>query len=124
MNLLTNAIQAVGSEGTITITLEDVGDQPARSRSATRGRAFPGKTWPEYSNRFSARNLPGQGTGLGLFVSRGIVEKLGGTITVASKIGQGASFSIRLPKQLKKTDDYNASRGENWVERIKSRFTE
>jgi signal transduction histidine kinase len=53
-----------------------------------------------------------------------MVEKLGGTIEVASKIGQGSRFSIRLPQQLKNTDDYNECRGENWVEKIKSRFTE
>jgi len=41
----------------------------------------------------------GQGTGLGLSVSHGIVERHGGTITVESRVGQGSTFTIRLPIQ-------------------------
>ena len=39
----------------------------------------------------------GKGTGLGLFVSYGIIEKHGGTIDVASELGVGTFFTIRLP---------------------------
>ena len=38
-----------------------------------------------------------QGTGLGLSISYGIVEKLGGRISVASEVGQGTVFTIVLP---------------------------
>lgn len=61
---------------------------------------------------------------LGLFVTRGIIEKLGGTIVVESKVGLGTGFSIRLPKHLKKTDDVGEKDDQNWVEKIKSRFAE
>ena len=47
---------------------------------------------------FFSTKAPGEGTGLGLFVSRGIIEKLGGTIRVESKLGQGTRFCVRLPK--------------------------
>ena len=123
LNLLTNAIHAVNSAGTITITTEDVGDSHAITVSDT-GPGIPQENLDKIFEPFFSTKSPGQGTGLGLFVSRGIVEKLGGTIEVASKIGQGASFSIRMPKQPKNTEDYNECRGENWVERIKSRFIE
>jgi signal transduction histidine kinase len=123
LNLLTNAMHAVNSAGTITITTEDVGDSHAITVSDT-GQGIPRENLDKIFEPFFSTKSPGQGTGLGLFVSRGIVEKLGGTLEVASKIGQGASFSIRLPKQLRNTDDYNECRGENWVERIKSRFIE
>ena len=122
LNLLTNAIHAVNSEGTITIAIEDVGDCRTITVSDT-GPGIPRENLDKIFEPFFSTKSPGQGTGLGLFVSRGIVEKLGGTIEVASKIGQGARFSVRLPKQLQKTDDYNECRGENWVESIKSRFT-
>jgi two-component system NtrC family sensor kinase len=39
----------------------------------------------------------GKGTGLGLSISYSIIEKLGGTIYVDSKIGQGTTFTIKLP---------------------------
>jgi signal transduction histidine kinase len=123
LNLLTNAMHAVNSDGTITIAIEDVGDCRTITISDT-GPGIPRENLDKIFEPFFSTKSPGQGTGLGLFVSRGIVEKLGGTIEVASKIGQGASFSIRLPKQLQNTDDYNVCRGENWVERIKSRFIE
>ena len=122
LNLLTNAIHAVNSKGTITIAIENVGDSWTITVSDT-GPGIPRENLDKIFEPFFSTKSPGQGTGLGLFVSRGIVEKLGGTIEVASKIGQGARFSIRLPKQPKNTEDYNECRGENWVERIKSRFT-
>jgi len=123
LNLLTNAIHAVNSAGTIAIAIEDVGDGRTITVSDT-GPGIPRENLDKIFEPFFSTKSPGQGTGLGLFVSRGIVEKLGGTIEVASKIGQGTRFSIRLPKQLKKADDYNESRGENWIEKIKSRFSE
>jgi signal transduction histidine kinase len=122
LNLLTNAIHAVNSEGTITIAIEDVGDGQVVTVSDT-GPGIPRENLNKIFEPFFSTKSPGQGTGLGLFVSRGIVEKLGGTVEVVSKIGQGARFSIRLPKHLNGTDAFNESSGENWVEKIKSRFT-
>jgi signal transduction histidine kinase len=122
LNLLTNAIHAVNSEGTITIAIEDVGDGQVVTVSDT-GPGIPRENLDKIFEPFFSTKSPGQGTGLGLFVSRGIVEKLGGTVEVVSKIGQGARFSIRLPKHLNGTDAFNESSGENWVEKIKSRFT-
>ncbi len=40
------------------------------------------------------------GMGLGLFISRQIVESHGGTITLQSKVGQGATFTVSLPLSL------------------------
>ena len=121
LNLLTNAMHAVNSEGTITIGIEDVGDSQVITVSDT-GPGIARENLDKIFEPFFSTKSPGQGTGLGLFVSRGIVEKLGGTAEVASKIGQGARFSIRLPKQLNGADELKESRGENWVEKIKSRF--
>jgi two-component system NtrC family sensor kinase len=39
----------------------------------------------------------GKGTGLGLSISYSIIEKLGGTIVVESKLGKGTTFTIKLP---------------------------
>ncbi|UCG37572.1 MAG: histidine kinase, partial [Candidatus Bathyarchaeota archaeon] len=39
----------------------------------------------------------GEGTGLGLSVTLGIIQRHSGTIDVKSKVGEGSTFTIRLP---------------------------
>jgi signal transduction histidine kinase len=48
---------------------------------------------------------PGEGTGLGLFVTREIVEKLGGNISVHSGIGHGSRFTVRIPAKHPEKQD-------------------
>jgi len=122
LNLLTNAIHAVNSAGTITIDAEDVGESRLITVSDT-GPGIARENLAKIFEPFFTTKSPGQGTGLGLFVSRGIVEKLGGSLEVTSKIGQGARFRIRLPKHLNGAVGITESRGENWDEKITSRFT-
>jgi signal transduction histidine kinase len=55
---------------------------------AVRGRIF---------DPFFTTKKPGAGTGIGLAVSKGIVEAHGGTLTLHQRVGCGARFAIRLP---------------------------
>lgn len=121
LNLLTNAVHAVGSEGSITIGLEDMGDQLAVMVSDS-GNGIPKENLNRIFEPFFSTKSPGEGTGLGLFVTRGLIEKLGGTVEVESTIGQGASFYIRLPKRQKQNAQLSASSDENWIKHIKSRL--
>src|SRR5438132_3679355 len=50
-------------------------------------------------NPFTARKT-GKGTGLGLSIVYGIIKQAGGSITVKTKLGQGAAFEIFLPRIL------------------------
>jgi two-component system NtrC family sensor kinase len=101
MNLLVNAAQAIGAgegeiriktstgEESVTIVISDTGDGIS----------------PEYLNRifdpFFTTKPVGEGTGLGLSISFGIVERHGGTIEVKTKRGEGTTFAVTLPIEIK-----------------------
>jgi signal transduction histidine kinase len=46
---------------------------------------------------FFTTKPPGEGTGLGLYVSRNLIEGLGGRILVDSEVGVGSKFTVILP---------------------------
>jgi len=121
LNLLTNAVHAIRSVGTITIDIQDAGESQVVTVSDT-GQGIPRENLDRIFEPFFSTKPTGEGTGLGLFVTRGILDKLGGTVAVESEIGLGASFCIRLPKHLKKMDDFNECYDKNWFNKIKSRF--
>ncbi|MCD4715306.1 MAG: response regulator [Desulfobacterales bacterium] len=97
INLITNSIHATGSGGKITIILEGMGEEVTLTVKDT-GQGIPKENLKRIFEPFFSTKSPGKGTGLGLFVTRNIIEKLGGTIKVESRIGQGSSFSVKLPK--------------------------
>lgn len=98
INLLTNAIHATGSGGKITVILEGMYDS-IRLIVRDTGKGIPKEHIETIFEPFFTTKSPGEGTGLGLFVTRGIVEKLGGTIEAESRLGEGASFYVVLPRQ-------------------------
>jgi len=100
INLLTNAIHATAAGGRIAIILEAVSDN-VKLTVKDNGHGIPKENLKKIFEPFFSTKPPGEGTGLGLFVTRGIVEKLGGTIEVTSKLGHGASFYITLPRYFK-----------------------
>ena len=123
VNLLTNAVHAVGSEGSISISLEDLDDQLAITVRDS-GEGIPIENLDKIFEPFFSTKSPGEGTGLGLFVTRSIIEKLGGSIEVESEIGQGASFCIRLPKHRNKVDELIGGSSDNWIEKVTSHLKE
>ena len=96
MNLLVNASHAIKDRGTITIRTGHANDWVWIEVGDT-GAGIP----PENLNRifepFFTTKPVGSGTGLGLSLSYGIVTKHGGKIEVASEVGKGTRFTIRLP---------------------------
>ena len=104
INLLTNAIHATNVGGKITTKLEAM-DETITLIVQDTGQGIPKENLNKIFEPFFSTKPPGEGTGLGLFVTRGIVEKLGGTIKVTSKLGHGASFYITLPRYFKIKED-------------------
>jgi signal transduction histidine kinase len=102
-NLLLNSIQAMKTEGTITIRTEhDREKNGIRMIFSDTGPGIPEGMRDKVFEPFFTTKPPGEGTGLGLAVSYGIVEEHGGEISVGSKEGAGASFSLWFPLQVDK----------------------
>ncbi|HAK88944.1 MAG: hypothetical protein A2077_04165 [Nitrospirae bacterium GWC2_46_6] len=96
MNILINALQATDMGGTLTIrTRPDNGF--CTISIVDTGIGIPPDILPNIFDPFFTTKDVGEGTGLGLSVSRGIVEQHGGMIEVDSKVGVGTTFTLRLP---------------------------
>lgn len=97
LNLLINAVHATHTKGKITIMLNS-DDKRVEITIRDTGEGIPKENLDKIFEPFFTTKSPGKGTGLGLFVTRNIIETLGGTIKVESRAGQGTSFFIMLPK--------------------------
>ncbi len=96
MNLLLNAIQAIGERGTITIRTRLDGDHVVLQFADT-GHGIPaGNLDRIFDPGFTTRGR-GVGTGLGLAITYRIIEEHRGGIEVSSEVGKGTEFTIRLP---------------------------
>jgi signal transduction histidine kinase len=96
MNLILNAVQAIRGGGAITIRTE-VLDERCSIRVEDTGCGIPTSVLPRIFDPFFTTKGTGEGTGLGLSVSLGIIERHGGTIQVDSEVGKGSIVTIWLP---------------------------
>jgi PAS domain S-box-containing protein len=98
-NLLTNAAKyAPAAAGTV-VRVERAADG-ARIAVIDRGAGIPPEALPHLFDRFyrvAAGARQAQGLGLGLYITRRIVEAHGGRISVESRVGQGSTFTVTLP---------------------------
>ncbi len=96
MNLLVNAAQAIESHGTITVRSGHEGDM-VWVEVADTGAGIPPENVKRLFEPFFTTKPVGLGTGLGLSLSYGIVQKHGGYIEVDSEPGRGSRFRVWLP---------------------------
>jgi two-component system, NtrC family, sensor kinase len=98
LNILNNGIDAMGKDGTITLrTFHQPDTRQIVIKITDTGPGMPQETIEKIFDPFFTTKEVGKGTGLGLSISYSIIEKLGGTIYVDSKVGQGTTFTIKLP---------------------------
>ena len=93
-NLILNGMQATAPGGDVTVTTESIGEH-VRVTIADTGCGIPAERLPKIFDDFVTTKR--RGLGLGLAISRKIVEQLGGTIAVASEVGRGTTFTLDFP---------------------------
>ena len=99
-NLISNACKYSSKEKPVTIELRNEGQWIALGVT-DRGRGIPADQADKVFERFHRLENPltmeTGGIGLGLYITRGFAEAMGGTLTVSSKVGAGSTFTLRLP---------------------------
>ena len=102
LNLITNAIDAHDGKpyGTIRITTRAEAENKAvRIAFADTGSGIPKEIINKIFDPFFTTTTVGKGTGLGLSICYGIMQRLGGSISVRSQVGEGTEFTLTLPYQ-------------------------
>jgi two-component system NtrC family sensor kinase len=98
LNLINNAVDAIDSKkgGTITLTTR-LEEQMIVTDIADTGSGIAQANLQRIFDPFFTTKAVGKGTGLGLSICYGIINKIGGEISVNSAVGKGTIFHIRIP---------------------------
>ncbi|MGB5224772.1 MAG: cache domain-containing protein [Arenicellales bacterium] len=106
VNLLVNAIHAIDPNGgRIRITTRDWTDKGVAVSVEDNGTGMDEVTMSRVFNPFYSTKMQGEGTGLGLSVSYGLIRRYGGNLTVQSSPGDGACFTIWLLTEPELVED-------------------
>lgn len=96
-NILLNAAQAMTPPGTVNVTTRH-DEVHVEIEICDTGQGIPPEDLSRIFDPFFTTKDPGKGTGIGLALSYNIVKKHGGTIRVTSEPGEGACFTITIPR--------------------------
>jgi PAS domain S-box-containing protein len=101
LNLLSNAVKYNRPQGTVAISCEQPGDNRVRISVIDTGMGIPserlGLLFTPFE-RLGAEQTGEEGTGIGLALSKRLAEAMGGTLEATSKLGQGSTFTVELPR--------------------------
>ena len=104
LNLVINAVQAMPDGGDLTVTAEPDKNKRIMVRVEDTGGGISPEHLPHIFDPFFTTKEVGQGTGLGLSVSYGIIKKHGGRIDVDSRQGKGSIFTVVIPTKEEAID--------------------
>ncbi|HEV2074492.1 MAG TPA: HAMP domain-containing sensor histidine kinase, partial [Thermomicrobiales bacterium] len=97
-NLMENALKYAAPDSDVVVQVEDCGDE-ARVTVKDQGLGIAPEHLPRLFDRFYRADVTGVGgLGLGLYISRMLLEAHGGRIWAESEVGQGSTFTLALPK--------------------------
>ena len=97
LNIINNGIDAIGKDGEIYISTVPRGRDMIDVLICDSGPGIPPEIIKRIFDPFFTTKEAGKGTGLGLSITYGLVKKLGGHISVDSKVGEGTTFTVSLP---------------------------
>ena len=98
INLLMNAFQAMENGGALLVRTSMPDDRSVRIEIADTGEGIPPERLDRIFEPFYTTKKSGEGTGLGLYIVRKMVELMQGRIEVKSTVGEGTTFTITLPQ--------------------------
>ena len=117
LNLLSNAVKFTPGGGTISLR---VVEKPAMTEDLTTfafhikdtgigmSTDFASTIFDPFTREKTSTVSGIQGTGLGMAITKSIVDMMGGTITVSSEVGRGTEFVVTIPCRLSRTTEKNA----------------
>lgn len=114
-NLIDNAIKYSNEGGVVNVSARVDGDT-VRVAVADNGIGMPGNVVANLFHKFYRSHRSREtvaGTGIGLYISKAIIESHGGTIGVRSEEGKGSIFEFSLPTYASVADKLKASQGSN-----------
>lgn len=98
LNIIMNALQAMeDGGGKLLIETAASGNDSVCFTVTDNGPGIPAEAIDRIFDRYFTTKKPGEGTGLGLFVTKSLVENMGGEIKVTSRNGGGTTFTVTLP---------------------------
>lgn len=107
LNLISNAIKYNREKGSVKIEVVTESGEWVRISVHDTGYGIEEKHLEQLFqpfNRLNAESSNIEGTGIGLTITRRIIEMLGGTIDVESQVSKGSTFSVRLPLTAASSD--------------------
>ncbi len=102
MNILSNAADAIPEEGIITIETKMKDNNNLIIKISDTGEGISLENQTRIFDPFFTTRTKEQGMGLGLSISKKVIEKHNGTIEVDSHVGEGTTFTVTLPIKSKR----------------------
>jgi len=97
LNLVLNAIKSLDGPGSVQVTASSTTGAFVKLEVVDSGRGIEPENLQRIFEPFYSTGFDGRGTGLGLFISKIIVDELGGAIQVESVPGEGTRFTVLFP---------------------------